>query len=198
MSNIVAFFFFSCYNLFGDVMKEKQNAKRIKVEKYRSEEQIEMLRFIRILIIVIILAVGVYLFTRIFVTKDMNNKKEDTNVTAIPGTIDYNSTLIGNMMSKPENEYYVLIYDFKAIDSVFYSGLTNSYSNNEKALKVYVADLSNELNKQHLSTDKNNLTDNIEEFKVTDATLLKIKNSKIEKSFVTDNDISKELATQRK
>ena len=53
----------------------KSKEKKVKQEKYRSEEQNEIIRFIRILIIVVVLILGIYFLTRIFVTKDLFNNE---------------------------------------------------------------------------------------------------------------------------
>ncbi len=171
----------------------ENKTKRIKKETYQSEEQIEMKRFIIILIILIIIVLAVYLFTRIFVTKDLLNESE--NETTTPGVINYNITSIGAMLTKPEDEYYVLIYDTTSLDSVYYSSLASSYSQNEKALKVYLADLNNELNKKYY--DKSNIklnVTNIEELKVGDRTLIKVKKGAITETYQTEADIAKILA----
>ena len=80
------------------------NGKRIKKETYLSEDQQEIKRFILLLIIIVILILGVYFFTRLFVTKDLLNKDADKN-TVIPGSIDYNAASIGSMLSRHEKEY---------------------------------------------------------------------------------------------
>ena len=98
----------------------KNKQKRIKQEKYESEEQLEVKRFILILVILIIIILGIYFLTRIFVTKDLlnNNKKEETT---IEGSINYDTTLIGNIYNKPVNEYFVLIYNSEDLNSIYYT-----------------------------------------------------------------------------
>lgn len=174
-------------------MAKKIATKRIKSEKYQTEEQAEIMRFVKILIIVLILILGVYLFTRIFVTKDLFNEKKE-NDTVISGEIDYSKTIIGSMLNKPEDEYYVLIYDKEDIKSVYYGGLITTYARNENALKVYYADLSNELNKKYVTTsDKEVNTTSLENFKVKNLALIKIKDGKITSSSTNEDDIAEEL-----
>ena len=172
----------------------KSKPKKIKQEKYRSEEQEEMIRFIRILIIVIIVILGIYFFTRIFVTKDLLNKEED-NTPITEGTINYTMTLIGSMLNKPEEEYYVIIYNADDIRSVYYSGLISNYNRNEDALTVYYANLANELNKKFYAPDNMNLeTTNISDLRVGDLTLIKVESGKIAKIFESEEDIAEKLA----
>ena len=72
-------------------MTNKKNSKRIKMDKYETEEQVELKQFIKILVVLIILVVGVYFLTRAFVTKDLFNKKEESSETT-KGTINYSTT----------------------------------------------------------------------------------------------------------
>ncbi len=169
------------------------NGKRIKKETYLSEDQQEIKRFILLLIIIVILILGVYFFTRLFVTKDLLNKDADKN-TVIPGSIDYNAASIGSMLSRHEKEYYVIMYDSKTADAVYYGGLVSTYKRNKDALKVYLVDLNNELNKKYIDKENVNVnTNNLEEFKVGVVALLKVENGKITSSFTKDEDIQKEL-----
>ena len=80
-------------------MTDKRGIKRIKKEKYQTEEQLEVVRFVKILVVVLIIVLGVYFFTRIFVTKDLLN---DTKVPkeTIAGQINYEITNIGSMLNK--------------------------------------------------------------------------------------------------
>ncbi len=174
-------------------MTKKGKNKKVKLEKYRSEEQIEIIRFIRILIVVIILIIGIYLFTRLFVTKDLlNNSTNESEINE--GSINYNVTNIGSLLNKPENEYYVMIYNTENLRSVYYSGLLTNYERNEDALKVYFADLNKELNKKFYDSENASKEFiNISDFKVGDLTLIKIKNGKVDRILTNEEEISIEL-----
>lgn len=170
--------------------KNKNN--RIKNKRIESEEQIEIKRFIIILLVLVILVIGIYFFTRIFVTKDLFAKNDDKD-TPITGTINYDTTLIGGMLNKPEDEYYVLAYKSEEItNDVYYGGLVSNYKKKSNALKVYIADLSNELNKKYY--DKENInTSSLENLKLGDVTLFKVNKGKIIRVFTKEEDITKEL-----
>lgn len=179
-------------------MAKNNNAKRIKKEKYHTEEEMEMTQFIKILVVLVILVLGVYFFTRIFVTKDLFGKDDSSSVTT-KGEYNYNATLIGNMFNRPEKDYYVMIYDTENINAVYYSGLISNYSNGtnkDKALPIYFADLNNGLNKKYVTEDKNlvnvNTTD-FDKFKVGELALIKVSNGKIAKSLTNEDEIAKEL-----
>ena len=64
---------------------------------------------------------------------------------------------------------------------------------NETAIKVYTADLSNELNKKYYDKDNIN-TSSLETLKLGDITLLKISNGKIISALTEEADIEKALA----
>lgn len=176
-------------------MAKEKKAKKIKQEKYHSEEQTEMIRFIRILIIVVIFVLAIYFLTRIFVTKDLFNNDNNKETETIEGTINYNVTLIGSMLNKAEDEYYVLIYDTENVRSIYYSGLMSSYARGENALKVYYADLNNELNQKFYDPDNINLeTNNISDLRVGDLTLVKVSNGRIAEILGDEEKIAEELA----
>lgn len=171
----------------------KNKTKKVKQEKYRSEEQMEMIRFIRILIIVIIVILGIYFFTRIFVTKDLlNEENNETEVTE--GTINYDRTMVGSMLNKPEEEYYVIIYNSENLRAVYYSGLVTKYLQNEDHLRVYFADLNNELNTRFYDPENANLDiNNISDLKVGDITLIRVRNGSIAEALTSEEDIASEL-----
>lgn len=170
-------------------MKNKQKEKRIKIDKYESEDQIEIKRFIRILIIIIIFVIAVYFLSRIFVSKDLFNK-ENNNDTPITGSINYNTTLIGNMFNKSSEEYYVLMYDTNDLQAAYYSGFISNYNRNENALDIYFANLSNPLNKTFVTENADEVnvnTTDFAKFKVGNIALLKISDGKISEA-LTDSE----------
>lgn len=172
-----------------------KNNKKIKAEKYRSEEQEEIIRFIKILIIVIIFVLAAYLFTRIFVTKDLFNKDDNTSEEVIAGTINYDVTILGSLLNKPEDEYYVLAYDSENLRAVYYSSLITNYKYNEDALKIYYANLNNPFNAKYYDKDNTNLdVKSLEDLRVGDLTLFKIKNGKISEILTDEKKIAEELA----
>ena len=176
-------------------MAKEKKAKKIKQEKYRSEEQTEMIRFIRILIIVIIFVLAIYFLTRIFVTKDLFNNNDDNETQTVEGTINYNVTSIGSMLNKAEDEYYVLIFNTDDLRAIYYSGLMSNYTRGENALKVYYADLKNELNQKFYDPENINLeVSGISDLRVGDLTLVKVSNGQITEILSNEDEIASELA----
>ncbi len=173
-----------------DKTSKKSKVKKIKLEKYRSEEQMEVIRFIRILVIVVVLIIGIYFFTKLFVV-DKELKEESP----IAGTINYSITMIGSMLIKPEEEYYVMIYNTKNLRSVYYSGLMSNYEQNENHLKIYFADLDKEFNQKFYDPENINLDiEQISDLKVGDLTLIKVKDGAIDETFTDEEEVASELA----
>ena len=175
-------------------MVKKAKTKRIKKDSFQSEDQNEIRRFIIIIAIIIVVILAVYFFTRIFVSKDLLHKEEKNPAV---GTINYDMTLIGSMLNKVEDEYFVLIYNSKDNDYVYYMGIVNNYTSDEEAKRVYIADISNELNKNYISDEENLKTDNVEEFRVSKPTLLMVKKGKITDTYTTKEEMAKALKVEK-
>lgn len=156
-----------------------------KVKKYETEEQMEVKKFIFVLLGIILIVVGIYFFTRAFVTKDLF--KQASDVTYTSGTVNYDVAVVGTMLNRSDKEYYVVAYSSENNSATYYNTLLSKYLNNEDAMKVYYLDLNNELNKEYVATDENisKSFTSIKELKFGNITLLKVKDGKVTK-FITD------------
>ena len=110
--------------------------KRIKEVAYQSEDQLEIKRFIIILGVLVVIILGIYFFTRMFVTKDLL-KKSETERETIKGTVNYNTTLIGNMLNLSKDDYFVLVYNFEDVNAAYYSSFASNYMKNEKHFQIW-------------------------------------------------------------
>ena len=89
------------------------------------------------------------------------------------------------------------MYNSEDLNAVYYSTIASKYSQKEGALKIYYANLDNELNQKYVEAEKENLKPvNIKDFRVSNLALIKVKNGKVEKAFSTENEIATELATK--
>jgi len=170
------------------------NVKKEKI-KFETSEQEEFKKFLIVLLVVIICVAGVYVITRAFVTKDLFSKDEDASEEVTAGTIDYEVAIMGQILNRPYDEYYVVIYDKENDDYAndMYT-LTNSYNQLDNALHMYVVDLSNEMNKQYYDPENVNVdAKSLSEMKVGDITLLKIKKGAINKYIVDYSKMEEEL-----
>ncbi len=160
--------------------------------KFVTEEQKEVKKFICLLLGLVIIIIGVYFFTRAFVTKDLNKEKtEESSYTT--GAINDNVLIVGTMFNRPEKEYYVAAFSEEDTALAYYNIIISKYSSEKDALKVYHLSLDNALNKDYVATeDENSSTKftNLENLKLGKFTLLKIKEGKVTK-FITDIESAK-------
>ena len=157
-----------------------------KKEMQRTAEQEEMFKFVIVILVVLACVGGIYLLTRAFVTKDLFNKDE-TKETA-KGEINYNSAIVGNIMNRPYDEYYVIVYDTTSEAAADLSTVITNFENrtDDAKLHMYVVDLHNKLNADYYNPEKENKkSTGVSTFMFGDKTLLKIKNGKVEK-YITD------------
>lgn len=164
---------------------------------YKTEEQQEIMKFIILIVIIAVCVGGIYLFTKVFVTKDIN-KNENATEEVVTGAINYNVTIIGSLLDRPYNEYYVMAYNSKDVVSMKYQAIYSAYmSKEEKDLtKLYYVDLSNIMNEQYVASEDQETNPNaekIEELKLGEFTLMKIKKGKIVKYIEDIEEIKKEL-----
>lgn len=159
----------------------------------QNEETKTMKQFLITLIIVIIGVVGIYLLTKYVVKKD--NATNNSSTTEEKNYIDPNSAIVGTMLNKSSDAYYVIIYDKTKDNATTYYSLVSTYKAKDKALKVYTVDLSNSLNKKYIATDNktNPKATNLEDLKFGEVTLLKVKNNKITEAYETTDAIKKAL-----
>lgn len=159
----------------------------------QNEETKTMKQFLITLIIVIIGVVGIYLLTKYVVKKD--NATNNSSNTEEKNYIDPNTAIVGTMLNKSSDAYYIIIYDKTKDNATTYYSLVSTYKAKDKALKVYTVDLSNSLNKKYIATDNktNPKATNLEDLKFGEVTLLKVKNNKITEAYETTDAIKKAL-----
>jgi len=173
----------------------KKDKIKIKTGKEVSEQQEEVVRLLKFLIVIILMIVGIYFFTKAFITKDLFKKAEEA--APISGVINYDTTIIGQIFDKPEDEYYVVLYDAKKDSAIYYATIIKAYQESEKPLRIYFADLDNQVfNKQYYTENADEInanTTDLSKFKVGDLTLLKIKSGKITKVVQSEETFVSEL-----
>lgn len=156
--------------------------------KNKSEVENEIYSFIKILIVVVLLVIGVYFFTNAFVNKDYDVKKDGQE-----GVVSSNSIIVGSMFNRPYKEYYVLAYKGDENDAVLFGSYVSLYESKEGALRIYTVDLDNALNNSYYSENGNSKAKKLDELKISSPTLIKIKNGSISKYIEGQTNIKKEL-----
>lgn len=173
-------------------LNDKTLNRKIKKEKFVSDEQAAVQKFVFILIGIIVILLIVYGVAKIF-----DDKKKDTSSSDVTaGKINYDKVSIGTMLNRSDSEYYVMIYDGENSNAVLYSAIISKYQNTEKSLKIYYCDLGNKLNSKYKVSDGNSSNPSaksIGELSLGDLTLIKVKNGKIDKYIEDFTAIKSEL-----
>ena len=121
--------------------------KRLKTQRYDSEDTKEIRNLIIIAVILIALAVGLYFLTDTILSK----KNKDTSTVEF----DYTECTVGTMFNRPYDEYYVFLYDSTSSSASQYQSLISNYEKKDNAKKIYFVDLSTKFNSPYVS-DKSN------------------------------------------
>ena len=168
------------------------DSRRIKSKNVGSADENEIRSFIIIVIVLVVVIGAIY-----GLTEFINNKKSNSNdKTVTSGEINYNIVSVGILLNRPEDEYYVIVYDTEKSDSLIYSTIVNNYKNSSDSLKVYLCDLNNSLNSSYYNVNEDNISNpkatKVSELDFGDLTLIKVKNGNIAK-YVEDLDQIKEI-----
>ena len=162
--------------------------------KIQTEEQAEIKKFILVLGGLIIIIIGIYFFTRAFVTKDLFKEKDSDGIKYQAGAISNTDIIVGNMLNRPYEEYYVIAFGSKSNLVNYYDTLVSKYTSEKDALKMYYIDMDDKLNQKYKASENVTTTfDSLENLKLGEFTLLKIKNKKVTKIITSDEEIRKEL-----
>ena len=156
--------------------------------KNNSEIENEVYKFIKILVAVVIIVLGLYFFTNKFVTNNNGTKSNSQE-----GVISSNNIIVGSLLNRPYDSYYVLAYKSKDNDAAIYETYIGVYETKENALRIYVIDLDNELNKDFYQEKGNKNAKKIEDLKISSPTLIKVSHKSISKYIEGKDAIKKEL-----
>lgn len=168
--------------------------------KFETAEQAEVKKFFIVILVVLCCVGAVYLFTRAFVSKDLFKGKEEETEEIQDGSVNYDVAIVGQIFNRPYSDYYVIIYNQN--EGEYMSDMANIVSQysaleDEDKLHMYNVDLSNDLNKSYYDVENENKSaKTLEELKLGDKTLLRIKKNKktgnLEISkYITDIDAMK-------
>ena len=161
--------------------------KRIENEEVRTIKQ-----FCITLIIVIIIAVGIYFFTRAFVTKDLFKEDSETNENT-ESVIDDTKAIVGTMLKKNNDDYYVIVYDSSSDEAAEYLRMVSDYKEVSGSKDVITVDLSNPLNSKYYDSENTMCnTNDINEMKFGNISVLRVKDNKVNKCLETTSSIKKE------
>lgn len=136
-------------------------------------------KYIKIIIVVLLIVGIFYLLSATLITKELGNTKKDTTT---ENKVD-NTILAKNSLRQTDETYYVYYYDFN-------NKITNIENNISKLDdKVYRVNTSDALNSNFVSETSNPAAKSLEELKVKAPTLIKVENETIIEYYETEDNI---------
>ena len=171
-------------------MKKARIVKSNKKEEIKDVEESYSLKSLFLIILILVIVFMVFYFITTLVVKPSKEDKSNTNIVT---EIDSSKITIDHLLSKKESEYYVLatkesLYTSKMDYIKIYDSYLKNYNSKEDHLTIYKIDLDDALNKNYIGED-NNITDNLDEFSLNDEALFYIKNGKIDKYYIGNEEI---------
>ena len=158
--------------------------KKIKSQKYVSEDTKQMTSLLLITLGVVIVVIGLYFLTEKVIERRSNKGAAE---------FDYGVATVGTMFNRPYEEYYVFLFASDSDNAQTYNSLVSSYIGKEDAKKIYTVDLSKNLDDKYLSEKSNTNPSNPSEVKINSSALILIKNGKVSKYYETLEDYEKVL-----
>lgn len=145
--------------------------------------QNEMGKFIRIIVVVVIIFLAFYLLT-IFATK--HKKSDYTKKPTTPAIIQYEEIILGTLYTQKDSTYYVLVKEEDEPYLLTIEKLLQQYKAKENGLPYYIVDLSSVFNQKYVGEVSSFEPDNL---KIKGTTLLKIKDQMIVEHYETIDEI---------
>ncbi len=169
------------------IKKEKSNPKTTMVKN-----DSEITKLIKIVLIVTAIMVVFYGIT-LLVTKNQKADSFDNKTASEKAVIQYDDIMIGTMLNKNQDSYYVLIKEDEDNRVVEYETLMKLVASKIDSPKIYTANLTDSFNKRYLAKEANT-TNDMEEFRVSGTTLVEIKDGKIVNTYSDHDSIAEELS----
>ena len=138
---------------------KKVNLKK-KEKKSNKNQLITLAKIVLGVIIIVAVTIGLYYI----ISGDYKSNDSKTEIV-------YDEIMAGQIFDKQDETYYVALYKYDSDED-----LTEKIE--EKTSTIYKVDLNKKINSQIIGQQSNLKTDNIEELKVTQATLIKVEKNK--------------------
>ena len=179
-------------------MKKARIKNQVKKQEIKPTEEYTLKGMLKISIIVL-LVFGIFYFITTLLIKPAVDENDGNIV------FDSSKITLSQLLTRKQNEYYVIatkksLYESSYIETNYiemYNNYINEYKQQEDSLEFYYIDLDDSLNKQYIS-DELNITDEISNLKVNNEVLFKIKDGKIEKTYVGKEKIIDKLSRIKK
>lgn len=151
------------------------------------EDEKVIKKFIIILVAVIVIVIGFYTFTKLVVNKDTANNNETTEETKI----DTSVAIVGTMLKKSNDSYYVFLYDHNSDRANEFQGLYLTMTSSSTS-KIYNVDLGSSFNSKYVDLDNPNpKASNLDELRFGEITLIKVEKGKITDAYTSIDSIKK-------
>ena len=163
-------------------MAKKNNTKKAKnstkITKANINNDDEFGKLIKLIVLVTVIFLVFYGITFLV------NREQEEEETQTGAQIQYDNILIGDLLTQPNDEYYVMVYDSDDVYNVLYQTYLGLYASKEDAIRYYTADLDNPFNNSFVGEKANFEIKTIKDLKLNASTLLKIKDGKIKEHYV--------------
>lgn len=181
---------------------EKLNDKKIdtskKVDKNSPKKEVskthvdnEIIRFLRVVLIVLIIFVAFYFLTILITNQSLTSDEDDDTETEF----NYTETLVGRSFSLPEDDYVILYYD-KSDNELYeyYSNLVTEYRSADATHVLYVADMGSGFNKNYISGVGNSTPTSASDILINGPTLIHFVDHQVVEYFEGQDDITNYLS----
>ena len=169
-------------------MKKDMNKNSIYGKANYNEDVVKL---VKILIVVVLVLGLVYLGTAL-VTGEINLGKENKQATEVE--IQYEEIIAGEILNRSDPEYYVLLFNFTSDDATNLLTLKDNYGYVNNSLPVYIVDLDKKFNSILTPLENEEIIEipsNINDLRVKDTTLLKVKSGKVTSRVTTFDEVEK-------
>ena len=156
--------------------KKISKAKQANKKKQTDNQIVSSNELVNLIKIVVIVCVVLLVFY--FITVLVNKKEEDTYKENTTATIQYSKILVGQILNRSEQDYYVLVEKENDQYVDLYNYYLASYDGENKELKYYTVDLSDVFNGNNIG-EETILTGSVSDFKFADTTLLRVQDKVI-------------------
>lgn len=152
----------------------------------------EMLKLIKIVLIIVAISVAFYGIT-VLVLKYKKNQGSDYVGNSTPAIIQYEEIMLGTLLSQKENEYYVLVMHEDDPYNTLFESYMKTYKAKEGALTVYKANIDSVFNQYYVSDVSNLNVSEVTNFKVSDISLIKVKDKNVVEAYEGFDNIENAL-----
>lgn len=163
----------------------KKIRKKIKKkEPVLNNDNYQVKSFIIIVIVLLVLSSILYFITNLVIKE---NKKDEDNKESQTVEIQNEKILMGQLLNRTEDSYYVLAYVKDDQFMKLYETYLNQIKTNESSA-VYKIDLNEGLNKKYVQ-EETYISDNLNELSVSETVLFEIKDKKIDNYYIGHEEI---------